>query len=376
MQTRRRLWHLWRTQLRSLVPAVRATRVTNLALLTLGLLLAGTVSLPAVAAAIPLATRDPSRERRLRRWLANPAITVQALWTPLLPTLLAGKAGQDLRLIFDPTPYTPRLKTGAASILVVSLVHHKRSLPLAWRVLPQQQAWPAPQITYLRAMLTEIKAALPPSCTVTLLADRGITGPEVIDLCRELDWHFVLRVSVSPAQTNRVQVPDQPEGRLWELVPGPGQRWTGTVQLFKAEGWRTVNLTIRWDRDAHEPWVLVSDQPAGMARVRDYRCRMRAEATYQDGKSRGFQLNRSKLTDHARLDRLLLALHLAIWWSDQLGLRVIRRGQRRLFDRSDRRDLSVLRLARRAMAEALLHDRCPHLPFRWDGTAWQFTWFT
>ena len=197
----------------------------------------------------------------------------------------------------------------------------------------------------------------------------------MIDLCRELAWHFVLRVSVSPAQTNRGRLPDQPEGRLWDLVSGPGQHWTGTVQLFKSEGWRTVELTIRWDRAAHEPWVLISDQPAGMARVRDYRCRMRAEATYQDGKSRGFQLNRNKLTDHARLDRLLLALHLAWWWGHQLGLRVIRRGQRRQFDRPGRHDLSVLRLARRAIAEALLHDRCPILPFRRDGTAWQYTGF-
>ena len=174
MQTRLRLWHTWRTQIRTLLPAVRATRATNLAL---GLLLAGTVSLPAVAAALPLAARDASRERRLRRWLANPAVTVQTLWTPLLPVLLAGKAGQDLRLTFDPTPYTPVLRSGAASILVVSLVHHKRSLPLAWRVLPQQQAWPAPQITYLRAMLVEIKAALPPAAPSRCWRTGGLPAP-------------------------------------------------------------------------------------------------------------------------------------------------------------------------------------------------------
>lgn len=48
--------------------------------------------------------------------------------------------------------------------------------------MPQQAAWAERQITYLRAMVLEVQAALPPACTVPLLTDRGITGPAVIDL--------------------------------------------------------------------------------------------------------------------------------------------------------------------------------------------------
>jgi Transposase DDE domain len=369
MQTRLRLWHTWQTQIRTLLPTVRATRAANLALLALGLLWAGTTSLPVIAAALPLPAVDASLERRLRRWLANTAVVVRALWTPLLPPLLAGKAGQEVVLVFDPTP-----QNGDAAILVLGIVHHKRVLPLAWRVLPQQTAWAEPQIVSLRAMGEEVAAALPADCTVTLLADRGITGPEVIDLCGELGWHYVLRVSVGPNQTNRVRVLGTVEGRLWELVRGPGQRWAGRVELFKAAGWRRVNLTIRWDQSCPEPWVLVSDRPAGSARVREYRRRMRAEATYQDCKTRGFAIERSKLRDLARLDRLLLALHLALWWGEQLGLRAIRTGQRRRSDRADRRDLSVLRLGRCYLMEDLLHDRCPPLPFHHRPTGWCFTW--
>jgi hypothetical protein len=369
MQTRLRLWHTWQRQVRTLLPAVRATRASNLALLALGLLWAGTVSLPSIAAALPLPAVDASLERRLRRWLANAAVPVSALWTPLLPTLLAGKANQEVLLVFDPTP-----QTGEATILVVGLVSHKRTLPLAWRVMPQQEEWPTPLLVSLRAMLTEIAAALPPGCTVTLLTDRGLTSPEILDLCTELGWHYVLRVSVSPAQTNRVRLPDRPDGRLWDLVTGPGQRWAGPAEVFKTAGWRAVELTIRWDRGAREPWVLVSDRPSGGARVREYRRRMRAEATYEDGKTRGFQLERSKLTDRDRLDRLLLALHLAFWWGHQLGLRAIRTGQRRQFDRADRRDLSVLRLGRCSLTEDLLHDRCPPLPFHRRCTQWRYAW--
>ncbi len=369
MQTRRRLFHRWQQHVRTLLPTVRATRATNLALFALGLLWAGTTSLPHVAAALPHPAHDASLERRLRRWLANTAVRVGELWTPLLPALLANKAGQEVLLVFDPTP-----QNGAASVLVLGIVDHKRVLPLAWRVLPQQAAWSAPQITHLRAMVDEVVAALPSGCTVTLLADRGITGPAVIDLCAAVGWHYVLRVSVGPAQANRVHLPGAAEGRLWDLVTGPGQRWAGVAALFKEAGWRPVALTIAWDRTAREPWVLVSDRPAGMARVREYRRRTHAEATYADCKRRGWNIERSKVTDPDRFDRLLLALHLALWWSEQLGLRAIRTGQRRHFDRAGRRDLSVVRLGRSYLTEEIWHDRCPPLPFHFRRDQWRYAW--
>lgn len=370
MQSRRQLLHIWQGQLRTLLPRVRATRVANLALLVLGLLWAGTVSLPAIAASLPLLASDPSLERRLRRWLANTAVIVGEVWTPLLPVLLAGKAGQEVVLVFDPTPQNDH-----ATILVLGIVDHRRVLPVAWRVVPQQDGpWPEPQNAYLAAMMAEVAAALPPDCVVTLLGDRGITGVGVIDLCAEAQWHYVLRLNVGPRHDLRMRQRDGSDAPLWDLVTGPGQRWTGRVQVFKKAGWRTVNLTIRWDRAAAEPWVLVSDREAGRDRVREYRRRVRCEATYQDCKRRGFDVERSKLTDLTRIDRLLLALHLALWWGEQLGLRVIRTGQRRRFDRTDRRELSVLRLGRTVMQDDLDRDRCPPLPFHRRQQEWRYAW--
>jgi len=369
MPPRLRLWHTWQRQVQALLPTVRVTRVRVMTLFVLGVLWAGTVTLLEVAAALPLAATDPSTERRLRRWLANPGVVVAELWRPLLPSLLAAKAGQELLLVFDPTPHRDW-----ATILCLGLVDHRRILPLAWRVVPQQAPWPADEIVYLRAMSAEVAAALPPGCTVTVLADRGVTGPEVIDLCRELGWHYVLRVSVGANQANRVRGAALPEQRLWALVTGPGQRWTGTVDLFKQAGWRSVELTIHWGRAYDEPWVLVSDRPAGPGRVKEYRRRTHAEATYQDCKRRGFQSERSKLATPDRLDRLLLVVHLALWWGLQLGRRVIHGRRRRHFDRVDRRDLSVLRLGRRFLLEELSHDRCPPLPFHRRQHQWRYTW--
>lgn len=369
MSSRLTVLHTVAAQLRQLLPAVRATRITPLALLVLGLLWAGTVSLPRIAASLPLAARLPSRERRLRRWLANGQVAVGPLWRQLLPPLLADRAGQGLVFVFDPTPYRTR-----ATILTLGLLVRHRVLPVAWRVVPQQdQPWPARQATYVRWLLEEVAAVVPAGTTATLLADRGVASAGVIDACRAVGWHYVLRLNARPHRGCRIRQGDR-VFPLWDLVTRPGQRWTGPVEVFRQAGWRPVQLTIHWACEAAAPWVLLSDEPAGPSRVRLYRRRMRAEATYQDCKGRGFDLERSKLTDRDRLDRLLLVLHLALWWGTQLGLRVLRQGQRSRYDRRDRRDLSVLRLGRLWLADRLAQGTAPPLPFRCTQGTWRFTW--
>src|SRR5260221_9239426 len=120
MQTRLRLLHDWHQQLCALLPDIRVTRVRLLALFTLGLIWAGTVSLPRIALALPLPATAPSTERRLRRWLANRHVGVTALWRPLVRALLASRAGTALTLTLDPTTLRDQ-----HSLYVLGLVAHK-----------------------------------------------------------------------------------------------------------------------------------------------------------------------------------------------------------------------------------------------------------
>ena len=131
MSSRRRLLQTWMRQVEVLLPAVRVTQARVLALFGLGMLWAGTVRLNQVAAALPLGVRVSSTERRLGRFLANPAVSGERLWRPLLPSLLAPWAGQEVTLVFDPTP-VGRTWT----LLWVGIACHRRVLPLAWRLVP------------------------------------------------------------------------------------------------------------------------------------------------------------------------------------------------------------------------------------------------
>lgn len=252
---------------------------------------------------------------------------------------------------------------------------HRRVLPVAWRLVPQQRGWPERMEPLLRALLETIQAALAPGTEPVLLVDRGITSAAMVDLARELGWHVVFRVNAGPAQTNRARLSPADERRVGDLVTKPGQRWTDEVDLFKAAGWRRLQLTIYWERGADEPWILLSDEPGGGARVREYRRRARCEATYLDCKSRGWNVEATKLKAEPRLNRLLLGLHLAFWWAHQLGLQVIRSGQRHRYDRRDRRDLSVIKLGWRAFADRLFRDQLPALLFAFRDDQWRLTTF-
>lgn len=370
MSTRATLFHDWLAQVGALLPGVRVTRSRTLARLVFGMIRSGSVTLLKIAAATPSCVNQASTEHQFRRWLANAEVKVTDLWRALLPALVASQSGRDLKLVLDPTP-----QNATASIVMIGLMCRRRTLPLAWRVMPGTEAWPHSLVEVVRELVAEIVPAIPEGCQVTLIGDRGLTSAELIDVCREVGWSALFRLSANAHQGCTVRLADGRKSPVWDLVTNPGQRWSGTVELFKGAGWRTVELTIRWDVGRAEPWILLSDRPAGAARVREYRQRMYVEATYADCKRRGWDIEASKVTTLERLDRLLLGLHLAYWWSTQLGLRAIRRGERARYDRKDRRDLSVVRIGR-AWLEARLDEpkRRPPLPFRATATGFAFTW--
>jgi hypothetical protein len=71
----------------------------------------------------------------------------------------------------------------------------------------------------------------------------------------------------------------------------PGYRWYGKAQVWQEETLETY-VSLVWDAGCEEAWLLISDQGAGRRQVQEYAWRMRVEATFQDSKSRGFNILR------------------------------------------------------------------------------------
>ncbi len=369
-----RVWHQFHSFVKQVVPKLHGHRCKTLAWLVLGIMLAGSVSSACMAEALRRVrgTQASSQERTLGRFLSNAQIQPQVLWQQFLPHLLAAFAQQpEVTFVVDLTP----LETWAI-IVWFGILQHSRLWPLGWRVMPGQSAWAEGQYALLTDFFQQVSPYLG-QAQGRLLTDSGLRREKLVQLCEQYHWHSLLRLELDKGYyaTER----DACGQLIWQplktLLTEPGQYWQGQVWLWKAYE-RPVLLTACWQQGEDVPLVVISDEGAGRHYLRRYRRRMRVEALIQDSKSRAFGLQATHIRDRQHLERLLLLLSLAIWWLARLGAACIHHGHRRRFDRSDRRDKSVLRLGRqwfldileRTMASASL-ARC--LPFQRQASGWR-----
>jgi len=367
------LWRQWAAQVRHLLPDVHGHRTKTLAFFSYGLVLSGKARLPLIAEELLRISpaKTPSIERRLTRFLANDQVTVVPIWTSFLAQVLPFFGNQRLTFVLDTTPFSDR-----ACVVYLGLLVHSRLLPVGWQVMPLQETWEQRQWAIVATLLDRVSPHVG-QAECTLIADSGLAGMPLVQLCQTRGWHYLLRLSSQhtcrPACGKRT-------GRwvaMSDLVSQMGQSWFGPALVWH-EHRLDAFLSAVWEPGYQDAWFLLSDLRAGRQRVREYARRMRVEATFQDFKSRGWDIEGTVLAERARLERLLLVLFLAVWWISHLAAACIHHGQRERFDRHDRRDKGLFRLGRlwleeilrRAEREASL-THC--LPFHRQGAALVFT---
>lgn len=161
----------------------------------------------------------------------------------------------------------------------------------------------------------EALSALASMCGSTIrpiiIADRGFGHTRWLGDIQNRGWYFVQRL----AQNHYVEV-EHYIGPLGELGIRRGWRprdyGEGTMGDTQ---WGPIRLVSVYERDAKEPWFLVTnlrvEPPAKI--VRRYKRRMWIEAMFRDLKNRdwGMGMDKAKLTTPGRLERHFLVLALA-----------------------------------------------------------------
>jgi len=342
------LWQTWQERVKEILPKVHGHQVKTLAWYVLGIVVGKSVVPNQIAVVYRRlnGVKESSHMRRLERFLTNPQIHQATHWYPFLPIFLARWKGKSVKLILDASPLM-----GEQQVYMLGIVFDHRILPVIWRVMPLHETWTISQWKMIREMVAVLSPYLQESSCM-LLADRGLGCWELAQICHEVGWHYVLRVSCCCQY-------ETPEGIWQELAESglkPGERKSYTTQIWKSHPFLT-HLTLAWDARFHEPWYLISDQVQGTAAVREYAKRMRIEATFEDWKKRGWHLTASLVHDPNRLDRLLIVLAIAWWWVQRLASACIHHGNRSLFDRADRRDKSYLKIGM-AWLQVILLNAC------------------
>ena len=302
----------WVAQVKQIWSQLHAYQQNSLALAILGIVLAGSAVMQRVADSLQEqlsgSCQTTSYERRLQRLIANERLVVPDIWQSFLDHALSSWQQQEVILVLDCTPSHETF-----TLVYVGLLVQKRLFPLAWELMPQQETWEQGQWDIVARLFGEVSRHL--SCrSVTLLADRGLTCLKLIEVCQQQGWHYLLRMQNDEQCRRKWRHVYRDWQRGKDFVCKKGMAWYGQVLMWQKHGFACF-LSACWDEEFEEAWFLLSDRPARPRRVKEYAWRMRVEATFQDTKSRRWCLESGHMRLKEHLNRWLLVVCVAFWWT-------------------------------------------------------------
>jgi hypothetical protein len=344
------VYHTWLKRIQQLRPQERITRVRNLAWMMAGILGSRCVHLRRIAEKMPGIAATNSKIRRLSRFLNNPAVRVREWYAPIVRDLLQRvvNRGLEVRLVADGT----RIGFGH-QLLMVAIAYRRRAIPLAWTCVKGARGHSSAYKQ--RALLAHIHRWMPERADVLIVGDSEFGAVEVLRQLEQWGWRYVMRQKSSHLVKLKGQSVWQPFGTLVERA---GQHFWFASALLTEKHAYPAHLLAYWKVGEKEPWLLATNLPTERAALRAYRRRMWIEEMFGDFKKHGFDLESSHLRHFLRLSRLTLVVAFLYLWLVAFGAQVIKRGQRHLVDRADRKDLSIFRIGL-SMVERLLANADP-----------------
>lgn len=312
----------WIEQVAHHFPHLSRPQATGLALWSLGLILARSCALTAVAGLLaPLLgqlfdtvrerLRDTYREANAKASSQRTEWAVATCWGPWVAWVLAGWQGQQLALALDATALGNRFV-----VLAISVVYRGCAVPVAWKILQATEKHPwRPEWL---ALLAPFHQRVPRHWTVIVLADRGLYAKWLFEAMTALGWHPFLRVNLQGTfrpQGHRSRVP------FTTLVPTVGRSWQGRGIAFNGKKNRlSCTLLGRWSEGyTTTPWLILTALPPEVSCVGWYGFRAWIEHGFKKIKRGGWQWQYTRISDPARAERLWLAIALATWWLLAVG---------------------------------------------------------
>jgi len=342
-----RLYHIWFREIEQMWSHLRLTQHRNLTYLLVGIYLSKSVALNDIALKIPGQAVEVSVQRRLSRFLGNPAIRVRACYDPLVEPLLEqiSKNG-SVRLLVDGT------KVGNGhQLLMLSVAYRRRAIPVAWTWVKGARGHSSARKQL--ALLSHVHGLLPDDAKVLLAGDSEFGAVDVIRQVESWRWDYVLRQKSS----HLVKIADRQWRAFGDMIHKAGQSiWFGKGLLTEKHA-QPVNLFAHWEIGEDAPWLLTTNLTTQIATLKAYRIRMWIEEMFGDLKGHGFDLESTRLQHFIKLSRLTFAVVLLYFWLVAFGAKIIKSGLRRLVDRNDRRDLSIFQIGLRSIERRLTNQK-------------------
>jgi len=311
----------WRDEIKHNLPSLSLPQATVLAIWSLGIWLGGTASLSNAVLHVHRRIGQPYNtvNQRAREWYKDAShkcgrhratLCVEDCFACLLTWILSAWKGELILLALDATTIGDRF-----TLLCVSVLFRGMAIPVAWHVLPgnKKEAWQP----HWGALLDRLKGADRNGRTVLALADRGLYSKWLFKKIAAMGWHPFLRIQLGGFFT--------PEGapmRPLESFVGPCGHAVGVCGIaFKRDERRLPCTLLTWCQKGMEPLLVLTDLRPDVCDPLWYKARFWIEREFKTRKSAAMQLQRTRMTDPARLSRIILAISVSI-------LRAISEGSR------------------------------------------------
>jgi hypothetical protein len=340
-------------RVRSLVPCFHQSHLRNLALLVVGIAYSRSVSLVKAAGKAPCnGIQVEARVERFERLLQCEKLQpLEALKPVATRVLKEVSRGGRVRIV---VPMDRTMINDTINLLFLSVAYAGRALPLGWVRVPHDGN---SDLKLQKKLLTWFKGCLPARAQATIVADREFHSIHLAAwIENELGLDFVLRIKAGTLIEHGGRWVKA--GRL--ALKGAMLSWESVKVTGDRRAKHRVYLHAIWDRDQAEPWLLISNHDDAATVRAIYAERFWIEEMFSDHKSRGLNLEATRITDPDRLERLLVAVVLAYLWIMEIGTLVVRTGQWRQVDnRGAEPSVSLCQIGLRWLDEGLTNSFLP-----------------
>jgi hypothetical protein len=313
----------WQQEVSSAFAHLSKAQAGGLALWSAGIALSGSSGIVQISALLAqvLGQKEGTVFQRLREWYLDAAhkrgahrrtLDVATCFGPLLGWIITRVVGEEQRLALalDATTLGNRW-----IILSVSVLVRGCAIPVAWKVLPSHTkgSWRP----HWESLLTALKGQVPSSWQVLVLADCGLYARWLYTAIVACGWHPFLRINLAV----KAREPGEEHfDWLSRWVPQPGASWRGAIECFAQRTSRLCcTLLVQWEAGYAHPWAILTDLPIEEAQIAWYGMRGWVEAGFKDLKRGGWGWHHSKMQDASRVERLWLAMAVAMVWTVSVG---------------------------------------------------------
>jgi len=286
--------------------ALGKTRLQTLCLMVIGMVSSRTVNLGHIACERPGASvQVASTYRRLQRFFQH--VRLGRDWTLPLVAEMLGLTG-SWHLALDRTQW--KIGKREVNYLVLAVVTRRFRVPLIWTVLKGGgNSATTARIALMRRYLRHFA----PSSIRLLLADREFIGADWLKFLNDNNIRFAIRLR----ENLRVTDEHGHDLTLFARLRGAQRTRTFRARLGahddeKTRGGPLLNFAAKRLKGE---WLIVVSNVAPRTALAAYRKRWAIECLFGDAKTRGLNLEDTRLTHPRKLELLMGIVALALAWA-------------------------------------------------------------